>query len=142
MVKETLPSDSVLTILQNVDALYWQAVRENAAAVATGTETVCVFNSSPLEKYESYRLCLERWNSDEQTDFAPAVHNVIFSLARALGFRLDSPTNGTQPKYLSDSLPDVVNVAEEGPQFEYFAQPLSHPSQAPLHHNTPPFLSN
>ncbi len=135
LVKETLPSDSVLTILQNVDALYWQAVGENAAAVATGTETVCVFNSSPLEKYESYRLCLERWNSDEQTDFAPAVHNVIFSLARALGFRLDSPTNGTQPKYLSDSLPEVVNVAEEGAELEDFAEPLARAAQAMLDQN-------
>ena len=112
LIKESLPTDSVLTILQNVDSLYWQAVGENAAAVSTGVDSLCVFNSSPLEKYESYRLCLERWNSDEQTDFAPAVYNVIFSLARTLGFRLDSPQNGTQPKYLADSLPEVVNVGE------------------------------
>src|SRR6185437_16473144 len=46
-------------------------------------------------------------------DFAPAVYNVIFSLARALGFRLDSPHNGTQPKYLADSLPEVVSVESE-----------------------------
>jgi len=112
VLKESLPAESVLTILQNVDALYWKAVGENAAAVGIGSDTICVFNSSPLEKYESYRLCLERWNSDDQTDFAPAVYNVIFSLARTLGFRLDSPHNGTQPKYLADSLPEVVNMRE------------------------------
>lgn len=112
LVKEATAPDSVLTILQNVDALYWQAVAENAAAVRTGSDSICVFNSSPLEKYESYRLCLERWNSDDQTDFAPAVYNVIFSLARTLGFRWDSPHNGTQPKYLADSLPEVVTVGE------------------------------
>jgi hypothetical protein len=69
-----------------------------------------VFNSSPLEKYESYRLCLSRWNAalDDLPDFAPAIYNLIFSLARSLGFRLDSPRNGTQPKYLADSLPEVV----------------------------------
>ena len=122
LVKEALPTESVLTILQNVDALYWQAVDENTAAVSTGPDTVCVFNSSPLEKYESYRLCLERWHSDDQTDFAPAVYNVIFSLARTLGFRLDSPRNGTQPKYLADSLPEVVNAAEGTPEdLEQFA---------------------
>jgi len=112
LVKEMLPTESALIILQNVDSLYWQAVGENAAAVNTGSDSVCVFNSSPLEKYESYRLCLERWNSDDQTDFAPAVYNVIFSLARTLGFRMDSPHNGTQPKYLADSLPEIVNVGE------------------------------
>jgi hypothetical protein len=114
LVKESFPAESVLTVLQNVDALYWQAVAENAAAVSIDAETVCVFNSSPLEKYESYRLCLERWNgsSNDETDFAPAVYNVIFSLARTLGFRLDSPHNGTQPKYLADSLPEVVNLSE------------------------------
>jgi hypothetical protein len=113
-VKQANPSEPVLTILQNVDALYWQAVAENAVAVDAGPGAVCVFNSSPLEKYESYRLCLERWNSNDQTDFAPAVYNVIFSLARTLGFRLNSPHNGTQPKYLADALPEVVNVAELG----------------------------
>lgn len=118
LVKEVLPSDSGLTILQNVDALYWQAVGENASAVTTGENAVCVFNSSPLEKYESYRLCLERWNTDDHTDFAPAVYNAIFSLARTLGFRLDSPHNGTQPKYLADSLPEVVNVADEERKFK------------------------
>jgi uncharacterized iron-regulated protein len=112
VLKESLPAESVLTILQNLDAMYWQAVGENAAAVSLGSDVVCVFNSSPLEKYESYRLCLERWNGDDQTDFAPAVYNVIFSLARTLGFRLDSPHNGSQPKYLADSLPEVVNVVD------------------------------
>ncbi|HTM37584.1 MAG TPA: ChaN family lipoprotein [Terriglobales bacterium] len=112
LAKEHLPNESMLTILQNVDSLYWQAVGENALAVDIGPGSVCVFNSSPLEKYESYRLCLERWNSDDQTDFAPAVYNVIFSLARTLGFRLDSPHNGTQPKYLADSLPEIVSVGE------------------------------
>lgn len=112
LVKRTLPGERALTVLQNVDALYWQVVGENAAAVSTGTDSVCVFNSSPLEKYESYRLCLERWHGDDQPDFAPAIYNLIFSLARTLGFRLDSPHNGTQPKYLADSLPEVVSVSD------------------------------
>ena len=110
IVKQALPGENLLTVLQNVDALYWQAVGENSAAVSIGPDAICVFNASPLEKYESYRLCLERWNSDDQADFDPAVYNVIFSLARTLGFRLDSPHNGSQPRYLVDSLPEVVNV--------------------------------
>jgi len=112
VMKEAAPDARILTILQNVDALYWQAVGEQAAAVSIGDESVCVFNSSPLEKYESYRLCLEKWNgsADDLPDFAPAVYNLIFSLAKSLGFRLDSPRNGTQPKFLTDSLPEVVSL--------------------------------
>lgn len=113
-IDELLPNEKVLTILQNVDALYWQAVAQQASAVSIGKNAVCVFNSSPLEKYESYRLCLDGWNAaaDDLPDFAPAIYNLIFSLARSLGFRLDSPRNGTQPKYLTDLLPEVVTLEE------------------------------
>ena len=113
-----LPDERFVSMLQNVDALYWQAVSDHssAAAVALGNETVCVFNSTPLEKYESYRICFERWNNsaDDVPDFTPAIYNLIFSLSTSLGFRLDSPRNGTQPKLLCDSLPEVVGVEDEG----------------------------
>jgi len=112
LLAESLAEERTLSVLQNVDALYWHAVSENAGAVSIGDRTICVFNSTPLEKYESYRLCFERWNNavDDGPDFTPAVHNLIFSLARCLGFSLNSPRNGTQPKFLSDSLPEVVTV--------------------------------
>jgi len=63
LLAESLPEERTLSVLQNVDALYWQAVSGNAAAVSIGDRTICVFNSTPLEKYESYRLCFERWNN-------------------------------------------------------------------------------
>jgi hypothetical protein len=123
LVKDAMPAEHTLTVLQNVDALYWQAVGEGAEAVNVGPGAVCVFNSSPLEKYESYRMCLERWHSEDAPDFAPAIYNLIFSLARTLGFRTDSPRNGTQPKQLADSLPEVVHVAEnEALAFSNFAE--------------------
>jgi hypothetical protein len=113
-IQELLPAENILTVLQNVDALYWRAVAQQAGAVSIGKDAVCVFNSSPLEKYESYRLCLDGWNAaaDDLPDFAPAIYNLIFSLAKSLGFRLDSPRNGTQPKYLTDLLPEVVTLDE------------------------------
>lgn len=118
-LKLGLPDEHVLSVLQNVDALYWEAISEHssAAAVAVGNDAVCVFNSTPLEKYESYRLCFERWNAsvDDAPDFTPAIYNLIFSLARSLGFQLDSPRNGTQPKFLCDSLPEVVGVENDVP---------------------------
>lgn len=115
MLRKALPDKRSLTILQNVDTLYWQAIAEKAPAVSIDENTVCVFNSTPLEKYESFRLCLERWNAaaDEPPDFAPSVYNVIFSLARCLGFQLDSPQNGSQPKSLADSIPEVITVGQD-----------------------------
>jgi hypothetical protein len=116
-LRKEIPGEPVITILQNIDSIYWKAAEMGAKAVAIGDDAVCVFNSSPLEKYESYRICLERWSAgpDEGDDFAPAVHNVIVSLARTLGFRLDSPTNGTQPRFLADSLPEVVTGSTTAP---------------------------
>ena len=61
VVKERLPEERVLTVLQNVDALYWRAAGEPAErveAVRVNDDVVCVFNSTPLEKYENYRLHL------------------------------------------------------------------------------------
>jgi len=114
ILQKALPGERSLTMLQNIDALYWRAIEEKAAAVGIDENTVCVFNSSPLEKYESYRLCLERWNAaaDEPADFAPAVYNLIFSLARCLGFRLDCPHRGSQPRFLADSVPEVISVEQ------------------------------
>lgn len=115
LLRQLLPQERMLTVLQNIDPLYWRAVSEGAAAVSVNDETVCVFNSSPLEKYESYRLCLERWNAPagDSPDFSLVVHNLIASLASSLDFRMDSPRNGTQPKFLADSLPEVITVDEE-----------------------------
>jgi hypothetical protein len=114
-LRAALPNERIVTVLQNIDTLYWRTLGENATALSMGGNTLCVFNSTPLEKYESYRLCLEEWNSarSESVDFAPAVYNVIFSLARTLGFRLNFAHNGTQPKLLSDFLPEVITVEEE-----------------------------
>lgn len=111
-LRDILPGQSMLTILQNLDRLYWKAAGEEARAVVINEEAVCVFNSSPLEKYESYRISMAKWEGDDQPDFAPAVYNVIMSLTRTLGFRWDSPHNGVQPKFLADLLPEVITVDE------------------------------
>jgi hypothetical protein len=118
ILQERVPDNRILTILQNVDTLYWQTLGQGVPAVSIGADIICVFNSSPLEKYESYRLCLERWNAatDDLPDFTPAVYNLILSLAKSLGFRLDSPRNGTQPKFLTDSLPEVVGLGSPHPE--------------------------
>jgi Haem-binding uptake, Tiki superfamily, ChaN len=64
LLREALPGERVLTVLQNVDALYWQ-IAEGAEThpepVSISKDVVCVFNASPLQKYESYQEYLERW---------------------------------------------------------------------------------
>ena len=103
VLREQLPEERVLTVLQNVDALYWRAAGEPAErveAVRVSQDVVCVFNSTPLEKYENYRLHLSRWGrtDEEGPDLAPTIYNLIDSLLRFLDIDRYSSHNGTQPQ--------------------------------------------
>jgi hypothetical protein len=116
MLRKALPEQRVLTLLQNIDSLYWRAAGEACDHVqavhvcsAPQQNIACIFTSTPLEKYESYRLCLERWTKEraEAPDFATSVYNLVEGLARALNIDQYSPHNTTQPRFLVDSLPEV-----------------------------------
>ena len=118
VLNERLPDERVLSVLQNVDALYWRAAgerRERVEAVRVSDEVVCVFNSTPLEKYENYRLHLSRWGrtDEEGPDLAPTVYNLIDSLVRFLDINRYSSHNGTQPKFLVDLMPEVYSRASD-----------------------------
>ena len=78
-------------------------------AVRVSHDVVCVFNSTPLEKYENYRLHLSRWGRTEEEgpDLAPTIYNLIDSLLRFLDIDRYSSHNGTQPKFLVDLMPEV-----------------------------------
>jgi hypothetical protein len=116
-LREQVPGAKVLTVLQNVDALYWRAAGERAArvdAVRVNDDVICVFNATPLEKYESYRLFLDQWSRcDDAPDFAPTIYNLIDSLASFLEINRYSPHNSTQPKFLVDMLPEVYGGSSE-----------------------------
>ncbi|MBV8049914.1 MAG: hypothetical protein JOZ80_01920, partial [Acidobacteriaceae bacterium] len=111
LLRERMPEERLLTVLQNVDALYWAAAAEPnqpVPAVRVNDDVVCVFNSTPLEKYESYRLYLTRWQGiASQPDAAPTIYNLIDSLASFLDINRYSSHNTTQPKFLVDLLPEV-----------------------------------
>ncbi len=111
VLHKELPGARILTVLQNIDALYWSAAGERVEkvdAVRVNDEVLCVFNATPLEKYESYRLFLDQWSRcDSGPDFAPTIYNLIDSLASFLEINRYSPHNGTQPKFLIDMLPEV-----------------------------------
>lgn len=111
LLHQQMPDASILTVLQNIDALYWRAAGERAdkvEAVRVHDDVLCVFNATPLEKYESYRLFLDQWSrADEGPDFAPTIYNLIDSLASFLEINRYASHNGTQPRFLVDMLPEV-----------------------------------
>src|SRR5271167_2787798 len=117
VLHKELPASKILTVLQNVDALYWRAAGERVDkvdAVRVNDDVLCVFNATPLEKYESYRLFLDQWSrTDEGPDFAPTIYNLIDSLAAFLEINRYSPHNGTQPKFLVDLLPEVYGGSSD-----------------------------
>src|SRR5947209_12981757 len=117
-LRQQMPEARILTVLQNIDALYWRAAGERAdkvEAVRVNDDVLCVFNATPLEKYESYRLFLDQWSRcDDSPDFAPTIYNLIDSLVRFLGINRYSPHNSTQPKFLVDMLPEVYGGSSVG----------------------------
>src|SRR5215470_12978353 len=95
LLREALPDERVVTVLQNVDALYWRAAgeeRDSVEAVQVTDDVVCVFNTTPLEKYESYRLCLDRWSREDTgaPDLSPTIYNLISGLLSFLGIKMYS----------------------------------------------------
>ena len=58
-----------LLILQNIDALYWQLQESGyaARAVRVNETCYCVFNATPIEKYESFRQYLHKCIEEDST---------------------------------------------------------------------------
>ncbi len=121
LLQQRLPEEPLLTLLQNVDALYWRAAGEthdHIEAVRVDENTLCVFNATPLEKYENYRLCLDRWrrgdNDQSAPDLGPTLYNLIDGMVRFLGINQYSPHNTTQPRLLVDLMPEVHSRNSDG----------------------------
>ncbi|HEX2330761.1 MAG TPA: ChaN family lipoprotein [Candidatus Angelobacter sp.] len=118
------PKDRVLTVLQNVDELYWRSAGESLdalPAVQVSEDVVCVFNATPLEKYERYRICIEQWRQPEpevaHAALAPTFYNLVDTLLRSLGLEQYYPVAGSHPSTLVEEYPDVQRRSETG-QFE------------------------
>jgi hypothetical protein len=118
LLRQRLPAEPLLTVLQNVDALYWRAAgeaRDHVEAVEVRENVLCVFNATPLEKYENYRLCLDRWGRNDHSapDLGPTLYNLIEGMVRFLGINQYSPHNTTQPKLLVDLMPEVYSRSSD-----------------------------
>jgi hypothetical protein len=132
LLQQRLPAEPILTVLQNVDALYWHAAgeaRDHVEAVLVRKDVrkevrkdvrqhvLCVFNATPLEKYENYRLCIDRWRRDDNDhgapDLGPTLYNLIDGMVRFLGINQYSPHNTTQPRLLVDLMPEVYSRSSD-----------------------------
>jgi hypothetical protein len=105
------PQDRILTVLQNVDELYWKAAGElsdSIHAVQVAEDVLCVFNATPLEKYESYRIYLGKWRTaPSQPDLAPTFYNLVDAFLRSMGLEQYSPAAGSHASALVEDYPEV-----------------------------------
>ncbi len=71
-IRKACGGDLVETIVvQNMDGIYWSLLRsgrEHVEAVRVGEGKYCIFNTSPMVKYQSYRDVIDRWIEGEGTD--------------------------------------------------------------------------
>ena len=115
-VRAMIPRFQVHTILQNLDPLYWKAATESSHVkyVRVQQDVTCVFNASPLEKYESYRLCIEQWKQERrEADLAPSFYNLIDALAAFLRLEKAASAVNSQPEYLYDIVPEICCRSSE-----------------------------
>jgi hypothetical protein len=105
------PRDHVLTVLQNLDELYWKAAGElsdNVHGVQVARDVLCIFNATPLEKYESYRIYIDKWRTAPgQPDLAPTFYNLVDTFMRSMGLEQYSPATGSHPSALIEDYPGV-----------------------------------
>jgi hypothetical protein len=73
-----------MIILQNVDAFYWRLQESglgNSRAVRVRDDCFCVFNATPIEKYESFRQylhkCIEEDSAGEWTLLAQTLTEIM-----------------------------------------------------------------
>lgn len=106
-----------MVIVQNIEHLYWQLAERghhHADAVRCAPSRYCVFNTSPLAKYEAYRQTIERWKvegeDDDQLDLTPTIYNMIDTILKFL--RVDKyrrTVRGTRRTPLVDLFPEVYS---------------------------------
>ena len=113
-----------LVVLQNLDAVYWQLAERGlhqVDVVRLSPDAFCVFNASPIGKYEAYRQVLDRWKGENEDDGAvdltPTVYNIIDTILDFL--KINKYTyclkkEGRCTEFLVDAYPEVYGVGEAG----------------------------
>jgi len=105
-----------LVIVQNIDSIYWKLAQkglEQTEVVKVGHNKYCVFNASPLAKYQSYRQTIEIWQSEEdERDLSSTVYGLIDTLLSFLKvnkFNYCLSREERCLKYLIDDYPEVYS---------------------------------
>jgi uncharacterized iron-regulated protein len=106
-------------VLQNLEEVYWQLVEageEHRDVVSMGPGTWCVFNASPIAKYESYRQTIHRWKAEsadeEELDLTPTIHHMIDTILKFLSidkYRHCLRRDGHCTEFLVDWYPEVYS---------------------------------
>ncbi|HWC19601.1 MAG TPA: ChaN family lipoprotein [Terriglobales bacterium] len=113
-ITQRMVAERVRMVLQNVDALYFRSggeLHRRIDALLVNDHTAAVFNATPVEKWQSYRLCISRWReeSGKTTDFTPALYDLIDALLAFLHIdRYAEEDNGS--RYFVDCYPEVVSA--------------------------------
>jgi hypothetical protein len=106
-----------LLILQNIDTVYWEVQESDfheAAAVCLGEGAYCVFNATPIEKYESFRQYLHKcFEEDSSGDWTLLTQTLMEVMMRFLAMKKPLPEFDT---FLFDRL-QLAPAAEEFARF-------------------------
>ncbi|MCK4350342.1 MAG: ChaN family lipoprotein [Candidatus Krumholzibacteria bacterium] len=101
-------------IVQNMDEIYWsllQKGREHIEAVRIDEDKYCVFNASPIVKYQSYRRIIDRWIEGEEADsFVPVLGEMVsYILSFLIGPKKTLHVNigGNDFESLDDIFPEI-----------------------------------
>jgi len=118
-MRKHLPKSRVHTILQNVDELYWKAAGESIQppeGVRVSDEVICIFNTTPWEKYQAYRNCVESWRTDgaAKSDYAPVFYDLIDALLEFLRIERYADVDEFEPRYFVDLYPEVYGAKSVG----------------------------
>jgi 8-oxo-dGTP pyrophosphatase MutT (NUDIX family) len=94
---------------------------QHADVVRLAPDAFCVFNASPIGKYEAYRQVLDRWKGENEDDGAidltPTVYNIIDTILDFL--KINKYTyclkkEGRCTEFLVDAYPEVYGPGEAG----------------------------
>ncbi len=105
-----------LLILQNLDEIYWKLQKrglENVRSVRLQERQYCVFNATPIEKYESFRQYLHKCVDEDDTGvWTHFVHSLIDLTMEFVDLKRDGAMLDSLPKVYSEissaQLPQIL----------------------------------
>ena len=114
-IRKACRSDLAGTIIvQNMDEIYWDLLRggkEHVEAVRVEEGKYCIFNTSPMVKYQSYRDVIDLWAGGEGTDrylsILEEMVDYIVSFLAGDPDRVKVEYNGDLFENISDLFPEV-----------------------------------